>query len=159
MPLWIIMANANQPVVAGGYYSGANPIPTVQEFIEKLDITKNERDKKIDAAEKKPKGEDVKKVQEHEQRQQQTTNRSSTPQLVAGRHQKIVTDPVTGKQVVIEHAKKEGVRDVRNPKVNIAHGIVVSAKMHLALRSECEFRKGNSKKDLQLPFILETNIQ
>jgi len=114
------MSKANQPVAAGGYYSGDNPIPTIQEFIEKLDLTKNERDKKIDEDEKRLKGGDE-KVQEHEH--QQTTNGPSAPQLVAGRHQKIVTDPVTGKQVVIEHAKRDGIKDVRNPKVSVAQGL------------------------------------
>jgi hypothetical protein len=113
------MANANQ-AVASRYYSGANPVPTVKEFVEKLDITKNERDKKIDEDEKKQKGQETKELQERKHEQQQATQRSPTPQLVAGKHQKIVTDPVTGNEVVIEHAKKDVIKDVRSPMVRLA---------------------------------------
>jgi hypothetical protein len=109
------MANTQKPVGAGGYYSGANPIPTIQEFIENLDSSKNLRDKEIEETQKKPKGE----TQEVAQQQQPTTNDAHAPQLVAKRHQKLVTDPVTGKEVVIEHAKKDVVNDVRNPKLSV----------------------------------------
>jgi hypothetical protein len=109
------MASAQKPVGAGGYYSGSNPIPTIQEFIENLDSSKNLRDKEIEEAQQKLKRE----THEIAQQQQLTTNGSNAPQLVAKRHQKIVTDPVTGKEVVIEHAKRCVVSDVRNPKLSV----------------------------------------
>ena len=109
------MATAQKPVGAGGYYSGANPIPTIQEFIENLDSSKNIRDKEIDEAQKKQKAETEEAAQKHPP----PTNGSNAPKLVAKRHQKIVSDPVTGNEVVIEHAKRSGVDDVRNPKLSV----------------------------------------
>jgi hypothetical protein len=104
------MANPQKPVGAGGYYSGTNPIPTIQQFIENLDSSKNLRDQEIDEVQKGPPA---------QQQQKTTTNGSNTPQLIAKKHQKIVTDPVSGKEVVIEHAKRGVVDDVRDPKLSI----------------------------------------
>jgi hypothetical protein len=85
-----------QQKAPGGHYSGANPIPTVKEFIEKLDVTKKDRDTKLDRSDgpKEPKD-----------------------NLKPGKNQKTVTDPVTGSQVVIENANKSMIDEADNPKV------------------------------------------
>jgi hypothetical protein len=103
-------AQKQPPTQAGkGFYSGANPIPTVSEFIQKLDIGKKERDEQL---EKK----------QHQQQQPTTTDAAPQAQapsepLKAGKGQKVVTDPVTGQEVVIENAKKEHVAQADNPKL------------------------------------------
>src|ERR1700753_2047435 len=96
------------PAPARGPYSGANPIPTVQEFIERLDIGKKERDEEID------KEETVKKPAA----KQETPEAVAPSQpLQAGKGQKVVTDPVTGNEVVIENAQKSMAKEVNDPKV------------------------------------------
>jgi len=42
------MADAQQQHAPGGHYSGSNKIPTINQFIEKLDRDKATRDKQID---------------------------------------------------------------------------------------------------------------
>jgi len=96
---------ADQHVVApGAHYSGQNKVPTVQKFLQSLDKGKAERDKKID-----------------EDRVQ--NNKSEVPEAhkVAprGQNQKTVTDPTTGKQVVIEDATKEMYTHVTDPKLSV----------------------------------------
>jgi hypothetical protein len=96
------------PATIKGHYSGANPIPTVQEFIEKLDLGKKQRDAEID------KGEDKKTSNVKDELPEA---RPPTQPLKAGKGQKLVTDPVTGKEIVIENANKTMVGEVHDPKV------------------------------------------
>jgi hypothetical protein len=86
-----------QQKTPGGHYSGANPIPTVKEFIEKLDVTKKDRDSKLDRSQ---------------------GQKESGEALKPGKNQKTVTDPVTGADVVIENAHKSMVDEVKNPKAS-----------------------------------------
>ena len=82
----------------GGHYSGKNKIPTVNEFVKRLDKDKAERDAQIDAQRKNAQaanaGSDEIKPHQNE---------------VKPKHenQKTVTDPTTGKQIVIEDVNKE----------------------------------------------------
>jgi hypothetical protein len=103
---------APPPVQASGkgHYSGANPIPTIQEFVQKLDVGKKDRDAKIDnkTAGRPSTG--------NEAAPEQGIGRTKT-ELSAEKGQKIVTDPVTGNEVVIENSKKEGLDEADNPKV------------------------------------------
>ena len=97
--------------VPGTHYSGQNKIPTVNQFLERLDKDKRERDKAID-----------------EENKQKTANKSKARQdgdaiphqeqkfTVKG-SQKQVKDPTTGKDVVIEDVNKDMMESVRNPMV------------------------------------------
>jgi hypothetical protein len=91
----------------GAHYSARNPVPTVKKFIENLDKGKAERDRKLD---------------EEAQQQKQFGARGDA---VAHKPQKMgidgtqqtVTDPTTGKQVVIEDVSKAMMDQVENPQV------------------------------------------
>jgi hypothetical protein len=101
---------APAPQTAGrGFYSGANPIPTVQEFIEKLDVGKKQRDQDLENKEK----------QKQQPQEKVEIPEAQAPQqpLKAGKGQKIVTDPVTGNEVVIEKATQKMAVESDNPKV------------------------------------------
>lgn len=88
----------------GGHYSGANPIPNIQRFVESLDADKKERDKKInDQMQNKNAGEAVDHV--------------NVQKLKAPESRKVVTDPVTGKEVTIEDVNKDFMKAVINPQV------------------------------------------
>jgi hypothetical protein len=100
------MADA-QHHAPGGHYSGANKIPTINQFIERLDRDKSTRDKQIE-----------------EQRKQQAANKNGdavphqeSENLHVKEHQQKVTDPTTGKQVVIEDVNQEMVDAAKNPMV------------------------------------------
>jgi len=89
----------------GGHYSGRNPVPTVKKFIENLDKDKAERDRKLD--------------------QQNASAKKNTGEAVPHRAQKMgvegtattVTDPTTGREVVIEDVSKAMMDQVENPQV------------------------------------------
>ncbi|GME65207.1 C2 domain containing protein [Neofusicoccum parvum] len=98
-----------QQHMPGGHYSGANPVPTVRKFIENLDKDKKERDKQLE--------------EQAKNHQQQPGDGSGSGVTAHKQHplgikgtQKEVTDPTTGRQVVIEDVKKEVIDSVDNPK-------------------------------------------
>ena len=93
----------------GGHYSGANPVPNIQKFIQSLDSEKRDRDSKIDA-------------------QSKSNGTGSQPIAAAKDHvnkdagvpksRKSVTDPVTGRQVEIEDVDTDFMKAVDNPTVS-----------------------------------------
>lgn len=90
----------------GGHYSGKNKIPTVGQFIQRLDREKAERDQQIDS---------------------QTQPGPSTTEALPHRNekkqpskaQKTVTDPTTGKQVVIEDVNQAFIDRAKNPVLSV----------------------------------------
>jgi len=104
------MADNAQQVGPGGHYSGKNKIPTVNQLLERLDKDKKDRDREIDEQKK------------HQAQQKKTGGGDAVPhqnevRTTAG--QKTVTDPVTGKQVVIEDVNKEMMKNVDNPVLSV----------------------------------------
>ncbi|KAK8171031.1 hypothetical protein BKA80DRAFT_298330 [Phyllosticta citrichinensis] len=98
------MADELQQHAPGGHYSGNNRIPTVRKFIDALDKDKAERDRAID------------------ERGQPVTD-GTTPhpgnQTHKKENQKTVTDPTTGREVVIENADKHMIDLVENPQLSV----------------------------------------
>lgn len=89
---------------SGKPYSGANPIPNIHKFVESLDKDKKERDRQIDEQNKLYEQQHHGSVKPHK----------SAPKPTGG---KTVTDPTTGKQVVIEDVGKDFMKAVRDPQV------------------------------------------
>lgn len=88
----------------GGHYSGANPIPNIQRFVESLDSDKKHRDARIDD-----------KLQQRVQGDS-TDHTQGQPHGVNGTR-KIVTDPTTGKNVEIEDVNADFMKAVDKPQV------------------------------------------
>lgn len=102
------MAQQHQP---GGHWSAANPIPTIQKFVENLDKDKKERDKGIDEElrrrkEAKAAGGKPSDLSAHEQ------------ERIIQKHTREVTDPTTGNKTEIEDVGKEFMKEVKDPKVS-----------------------------------------
>ncbi len=97
---------SDQKHAPGGHYSGANPIPNIQRFIENMDKDKKHRDAQIDADAKvgRPVGGEVK------------PHTKGQPHGVKGTL-KTVTDPTTGNQVQIEDVNADFMKSVDNPQV------------------------------------------
>ncbi|KAF2659447.1 hypothetical protein K491DRAFT_689312 [Lophiostoma macrostomum CBS 122681] len=93
----------------GGHYSARNPVPTVKKFIENLDKDKADRDRQIDE-------------QNAANRKKKTTG-DAVPHKAQKKGiegtQKTVTDPTTGKQVVIEDVDKATMGQVENPQLSV----------------------------------------
>lgn len=88
---------------SGKPWSGTNKIPTVHEFMERLDKDKVSRDQEIDSQRKALQHE---KVEPHQNRPRQTQGKE-------------VTDPVTGKKVEIADVGKEFMANVDDPMVSM----------------------------------------
>lgn len=106
---------------AGEHWSGANPVPTVQNFIEHLDRQKAERDRKIDEKDKS-RNEAIKKEQledrggeVHEGKHGDVTAHQA--RQVSREKIRTVTDPTTGKEIGVEDHDESSMETVRNPKV------------------------------------------
>lgn len=88
----------------GGHYSGMNRIPNIKEFAASLDRDKKNRDAKIDA--------DLNGNATNEEIQEHMAPKGH----LAG-HGKVVTDPVTGKEVQIDDEQIDFKKAVENPHV------------------------------------------
>lgn len=82
----------------GGHYSGRNRIPNIQEFVASLDRDKRQRDAQIETG--KTGG-----VTDHKPEVKKPKGR-------------IVTDPVTGKEVEITDVETDFMEAVDDPKVS-----------------------------------------
>ena len=89
---------------SGKPWSGTNRIPNIKEFVSNLDKDKAQRDQEIDQ-----------KNQPASQQQTGVTAHRNEARSTGG---KTVTDPVTGKQVVIEDVSKRYMDNVDNPMVS-----------------------------------------
>lgn len=87
----------------GGHYSGHNKIPTINQFLDKLDKDKKQRDADIDAKGKAPAGSGDAVAHQNT--------------LHPKENQKTVTDPTTGKDIVIEDVNQDMVNAAKNPVV------------------------------------------
>ncbi|SLM33376.1 C2 domain [Lasallia pustulata] len=90
----------------GGHYSGTNPIPNIQKFVESLDRDKRERDKKID--------------EEYKSRQQlDGATPHQAPKAGKTGTLKTVTDPTTGNEVQIEDVNKDFMKASQDPQLSV----------------------------------------
>lgn len=105
------MAEETQHVGPGGHWSGKNKIPTVGEYMNRLDVGKKERDAKLDeerkarAQQQQLGGSDV---AEHKNEKKESTQGQQT-----------VTDPTTGKQIVVEDVNKTMIERAKNPTLSV----------------------------------------
>lgn len=107
--------NQQETVVPSGqHYSGSNRIPNIKQFMERLDREKKDRDAQIDSDLKKNKkgGEAI--------------DHKTTGGQKQGKNRRVVTDPVTGKQVEIDDIDSSFLKQVKDPHVSIwleLHGL------------------------------------
>jgi len=92
----------------GGFYSGQNKIPTINQFIDRLDKDKRERDKALDEQAKARRAQQNGDVMPHH---------NEVP--TANEHQTTVTDPTSGREVVIEDANKDMMEKAKNPTLSV----------------------------------------
>jgi sRNA-binding protein len=113
----------------GEHWSGANPVPTVQKFMQHLDEEKKERDQRIDAetqAKNKARTEEAARKKEKERRGEDPNETDNTgdvnehkPREVSQAKIRTVTDPTTGKDIGVEDQDEDSMETVKNPTVRI----------------------------------------
>jgi len=130
------MSTTDQKRAPGGHYSGRNPVPNIQRFIESLDAEKKNRDAQLEAEMKanRSNGE----VKDHVE---------SQPKGVKGTR-KTVTDPTTGNQVQIENVNAHFMKAAEHPVVCRKYPflfILNCPNNFPALCAECERGERNCK--------------
>jgi hypothetical protein len=98
--------SSNEKKVPGGHYSGKNPVPNVQRFVESLDAEKKHRDARIEA-----------ELRDNQLDGEVTDHRQGQLTGVKGTR-KTVTDPTTGKEVQIEDVNTDFMKAVNDPTVS-----------------------------------------
>lgn len=88
---------------SGQHYSATNRVPNIQEFMQRLDAEKKQRDAEIDAELKRNKRNPDVKLHRNE--------------LLEKKGSRKVRDPVTGKDVEIRDADMDFTEAVENPQV------------------------------------------
>lgn len=101
------MASEDQKTVPGGHYSGANPVPNIQKFVESLDAEKKKRDRNIDQ------GLTSGEIKDH-----------VVPEPGVAGTKKKVTDPTTGRDVEIEDVNKHFMKAVESPQLSVPNANV-----------------------------------
>lgn len=102
------MAEQQVQHAPGGHYSGHNPVPTVKKFIENLDKDKAERDRKLDEETATKSQQTGSHVKPHKAQKMGVKGTAKT-----------VTDPTTGREVVIEDVSKAMMNQVENPHISV----------------------------------------
>lgn len=106
----------------GQNWSGGNPIPTIQKFVEHFDRDKNERDQRIDE-------ENRVKKQHAKQSGSGGGHRDGKngevvahqPREVSKANVRTVTDPTTGRDIGVEDQNEKSMEAVKDPKVRERH--------------------------------------
>ncbi|KAJ5716958.1 hypothetical protein N7488_002604 [Penicillium malachiteum] len=107
----------------GEHWSGANPVPTVQKFIENLDYEKKERDRRIDE-ENRLKTEQTRRKQWEDTRgKQHVADQGDVythkAREVSKAKMRTVTDPTTGKEIGVEDQDETSMESVKNPMLTV----------------------------------------
>ena len=121
---------------SGKPWSGANPIPNIKQFVESLDKDKAERDRQIDGQDSAANQQNASPVP---QQNEPVSNKGKT-----------VTDPTTGKQVVIENVGKDFMKAVQDPTLSVPNanlGKETTVKTE-ATQSNPEYKQ---KQDITAP--------
>ena len=97
----------------GEHWSAGNPIPTIQKFMQHLDVEKREREKHE---------QDVTAKQEEEFRQKVERGEADEatahkPRQIPKGKTRMVTDPTTGRDIEVEDQDEDSMETVKNPTV------------------------------------------
>ncbi|RMZ84994.1 hypothetical protein DV738_g320, partial [Chaetothyriales sp. CBS 135597] len=126
---------------SGKPWSGANKIPNINDFLASLDLDKARRDEEIDQAEQ------ANQEQEQNLADDGVTDHKNETKKRKG---KTVTDPVTGKTVVIEDVNKEFMRNVDNPKLSVPNANL-GKPTTVATSSTMPYEEYKEKQDITAP--------
>ena len=108
---------------SGKPWSGANPIPNIKQFVEGLDKDKASRDRQIDS---------------RDQAQLETVTDHKNEPSSQGKKGKVVTDPTTGNDVVIENVGRDFMKSVKDPQLSVTNanlGKPTTAQSHASQKN------------------------
>ncbi|KAJ5679302.1 hypothetical protein N7462_007546 [Penicillium macrosclerotiorum] len=138
----------------GEHWSGANPIPTVQKFVEHLDREKKERDLRIDEQNRIKKQNAIGK----EKKDRAGKKRDESPGDVMA-HQareisqanvRMVTDPTTGREIGVEDQEPSSMEAVKDPKLTVPNANLGKHTEHQTSQDQ-ELSVYKEKQDITAP--------
>lgn len=91
----------------GEHWSGANPVPTIDKFLQRLEVDKQERKAHEEALAAK-----------RREREEQGEEMAHKPRKTTGKT-RMVTDPTTGKDIEVEDLDEDAMEAVKDPKVSM----------------------------------------
>lgn len=103
----------------GEHWSAANPVPTVQKFMQHLETEKEERKAHEEEVTAKEREEQDQRNQKKEQGEKVEEDEAPAhkPRKVPKGKTRMVTDPTTGKEIEVEDQDEESMEPVKNPTV------------------------------------------
>lgn len=114
-------SKAPQSRRVGDHWSGANPIPTIHNFMEHIDSEKKERDRRIDEENRIKKEEAARKKAGEDSGEQPEAKDGDVvahkAREVSQAKVRTVTDPTTGKDIGVEDQDETSMETVKNPTV------------------------------------------
>lgn len=140
---------SQQQHAPGGHYSGHNPIPTVKQFVQNLDRDKKERDRQIDERAKTAKAQSGtapstppragKKTPATTPKTPKTPAQDGVEDHKAQKKtiegtDKTVTDPTTGREVVIADVGEEMINEVENPHLVVPNANLNKPTVYCSMR-------------------------
>lgn len=109
------MPPGSQQHRVGEHWSAANPVPTIQKFMQNLETEKEER---------KAHEEEVNRREQEARLQREARGEKIEDETTAHKNREIpkgktrmVTDPTTGKDIEVEDLDEESMEVVKNPTV------------------------------------------
>lgn len=132
----------------GEHWSGANPVPTVQHFIEHLDKEKKERDRRIDEErrEKEAKAEAKANGQGGEDSDVLTHKAREVSQY----KMRNVTDPTTGKVIGVEDQDESSMEAVKDPKLTVPNANL-GQETHIQTSHDQDLSEYKENQDVTAP--------
>ncbi|OQE23139.1 hypothetical protein PENSTE_c009G00780 [Penicillium steckii] len=131
----------------GEHWSGANPVPTVQKFVEHLDKEKKERDRRIDE-ENKEKQEREQRIAEFGEGQEDVSTHKARE--VSKAKTRMVTDPTTGREIGVEDQDEESMEAVKNPTLTVPNANL-GRPTEVQTSHDQEFSEYKENQDITAP--------
>ncbi|OKL59777.1 hypothetical protein UA08_04745 [Talaromyces atroroseus] len=123
-----------------GHWSAANPIPTINKFVENLDKEKKERDKRID--------EELKHKEEDARKEGKPVDHTAVD--VPTKSTRKVTDPVTGRDIEIEDVQKRYLEESKNPMLTVPNANL-DKPTHIKTDPTQDFAEYKESQDVTAP--------
>lgn len=101
----------------GEHWSAANPVPTIQKFMQHLETEKEERKAHEEEVVAKEQEERRQKQERGEKIEDDEETSAHKPRKVPKGKTRMVTDPTTGREIEVEDQDEESMETVKSPTV------------------------------------------
>ncbi|KAJ6048462.1 uncharacterized protein N7446_011145 [Penicillium canescens] len=148
-------SKAPQSRRVGDHWSGANPIPTIHNFMEHIDAEKKERDRRIDGENRIKKEEAARKKGAEDSGEQPEAKDGDVvahkAREVSQAKVRTVTDPTTGKDIGVEDQDETSMETVKNPTLTVPNANIGKDTNGVQTRPDQELGEYKESQDITAP--------